>query len=161
MTLFFHPAGLLASPGGVVVALLAWAALAGTAYVDARRGRVPDAPLLVAALAIALAFLWLQPPELLLKRLLLALVCGGAVWAINEIWYYAHKQDALGMGDAKWSMLAVLAFGTMPVMWAWILGAWLALGWMAVLRLRRHKIQRVFFAPFLCVGLAVVKLVVG
>ncbi len=160
MIFAFHPENLLDCPGGVWAALLVWAVLAGTAYVDARSGRVPDVPLLGGALAVGVAILLLQPPQFFLERGLAALTVGGAIWAGNELWYRWRKQDALGMGDAKWSMLAVFAFGVMPVLWAWVGGAWLALGWMAALRLRRRQLQRVFFAPFLCVGLAVVKMVV-
>ncbi|MGB4102200.1 MAG: hypothetical protein WBK91_09895 [Alphaproteobacteria bacterium] len=161
MRFVFQPENLLSSPAGELAALLVWAVLAGTAYVDARRGRVPDLPLLGGALAVSVAMLWVQPPQMLLERGALALAVGGAIWGGNELWYRWRGQDALGMGDAKWSMLAVLAFGMMPVLWAWAIGAWLALGWMAALRLMKRKIRRVYFAPFLCVALAVVKMAEG
>lgn len=161
MSFVLQPVNLLDSPAGTLAALLVWATLAGTAYVDARTGRVPDLPLLVGALVVSTAMLVLQPAQLLLERGALALAVGGAIWGGNELWYRWRGQDALGMGDAKWSMLAVFAFGVMPVLWAWVVGAWLALGWMAALRLMKRKIRRVYFAPFLCIGLAVVKLAVG
>ena len=160
VTFTLHPDGLLDCPGGVWAALLVWAVLVGTAYVDARRGRVPDVPLLGGALGVGVALLFMQPPLFLLERALLALTVGAAIWAGNELWYRWRGQDAVGMGDAKWSMLAVLAFGLAPVLWGWVVGAWLALGWMLALRLGRREIRRVFFAPFLCVGLAVVKVLV-
>ncbi len=157
----FNPLGLASSPGGPWIALLVWAILAGTAYVDARSGRVPNKPLVAGALFVSVCYLFIGPPELLLEQIAWALLCGFVIWAINAIWYSLRKHDALGMGDAKWSMLAALGFGVEPVFWAWVVAAWLALGWIAITRLRRLSIKRVFFAPFLLAGLALVKMLLA
>jgi hypothetical protein len=63
------------------------------------------------------------------------------------------KSDAFGMGDAKWTVLAVSCFGIVAGFLAWALGAWLALGWMGLMRLMKRPIARVYFAPFLFIGL--------
>lgn len=158
MNLDIHPQALWDVPGGLRLALPVWAALAGAAWADMRSGRVPGRLLLAGAGIAAVALLSSMPPLFLLGRLLPALLCGGLIWAVNEIWYRVRQQDALGMGDAQWSMLATLAFGMMPVLWAWAVAAWLGLAWMALLRRRQRTIRRVFFTPFLLAGLVIVKM---
>ena len=70
------------------------------------------------------------------------------------------------MGDAKWTALAIAAFGFKPALWAWVVGAWLGLSWLAlqaVFSLLRRLFdpsaqvrdfyERLHFAPFLFIGL--------
>jgi prepilin signal peptidase PulO-like enzyme (type II secretory pathway) len=83
-----------------------------------------------------------------------ALIAAFIVWAINQLWYRFKKVDAIGMGDAKWTMLAVACFGPGPALFAWGFGACLAVLWMGATRIVRFQIARVYFAPFLFMGLA-------
>lgn len=155
----FDPAGLLSAPGGMWVALAVWAALAASAIVDARTGRIPDAILLAGAGGALTALLVAERFDIFFWQGITALLLGGVLWLLNEVWFRRMRHDAIGMGDVKWSMLAVLGFGLVPVLWSWALAAWLGLGWMGIQRLRRKKLQRVYFAPFLLLGLLLIKLV--
>ncbi|NTU76384.1 MAG: hypothetical protein HGA90_00965 [Alphaproteobacteria bacterium] len=134
--------------------------LAGTALYDAFTGRVPDAPLflglLVTTAAIGLAADW----PLAAERLTLGLGVAIGLWAVNQLYRFFFQRDALGMGDAKWSLLAVTVFGLLPVVYAWVVGAWLALIWLGGAKLARRLRQQdaqdgsyVHFAPFLFLGL--------
>ncbi|MEJ0061921.1 MAG: prepilin peptidase [Alphaproteobacteria bacterium] len=152
------PAHLLTHAASPWLAVFLWAMLGWTAFIDARSGRVPDRLLIAGAAGAALAMAILMPPSFLLARLVAAVICGGIIWALNELWYYFRKRDALGMGDAKWSMLAAFGFGAAPVLWAWVAAAWLGLGLIGVMRLIGRPLKRVHFAPFLLVGLAIAKL---
>ena len=88
-------------------------------------------------------------------NLLIALAAGFAIFLLNEIWFRTTKRDAIGMGDAKWSMIAVQTFGILPSLIAWGIGAVLAIIWMGGARVVKRPIARVHFAPFLFVGLLV------
>jgi prepilin signal peptidase PulO-like enzyme (type II secretory pathway) len=133
--------------------------LAVTSLVDARTGRVPDLPIIVGVMGgigcLAWFFGWLPAGE----RLLYAIAAVLGLKFVNNFYYKLFKQDAFGFGDAKWTGLAVVAFGIVPVLWAWAVGAWLGLMWMA-LRWGCRWIARaqgqagyVHFAPFLLLGL--------
>ena len=76
-----------------------------------------------------------------------------ALWAINELWFQFFAHEAIGMGDAKWTLLAVTCFGIMPVLFAWGFGACIAVLWLGVLFVTKHKSKHVHFAPFLFIGL--------
>jgi prepilin signal peptidase PulO-like enzyme (type II secretory pathway) len=77
------------------------------------------------------------------------------IWIINLLWYKKFHHDALGMGDAKWTMLAVACFGFLPALFAWGMGAIIAVCYMLILRIAQYKLTRVTFAPFLFIGLLV------
>ncbi len=85
----------------------------------------------------------------------LALAIGAAilVWSMNDLWRAVFDNDAIGMGDAKWTALAVCCFDLNPVLAAWGIGAWLALVWIGASWACKYKLQRVYFAPFLFLGL--------
>ncbi len=151
-----------------------WFVLGWSAWVDAWTGRVPDAILrrglgwALFLLALGLfrpypdVFGW--PPTSDLHTTLLAALphifgaaaLYGIVWLLNAVWRLWRGHDALGMGDAKWSAIAALAFGLVPVLWAWALAAWLGLAWLFVVH--RNLRARLYFAPFLFVALLLVKL---
>lgn len=163
---------LLGSAWGLAIPF--WLVLGWSAWVDGWTGRVPNAILRcgvvwgLALLALGLLcpypelFGW--PPDIGLSASLLAALVQligavtlyGAVWLLNAVWRLWRGYDALGMGDAKWSALAALAFGLVPVLWAWALASWLGLLWLLVIR--RNLRARLFFAPFLFVALLAVKL---
>lgn len=136
-----------------------------TAWIDGRTGRVPDRYLLagfVCALAAtilaALHNPHVSPLILTLAPLAAALALGGLIWGINELWYRWRGQDALGLGDAKWSVVAALAFGIIPVLWAWALAAWLGLAWLGLSRWRTAARPHLHFTPFLAAALLLLQL---
>lgn len=134
-------------PGLVLLILIAAAAI------DAIKAYIPDALIFFGLLALtALQGMYVSWP-FAAQHLTTAIIAGFGLWAINQGWYIAFKQDAIGMGDAKWTMLAVASFGLQPAIFAWGFGACLALVWMGCLRFVRYKITRVYFAPFLMLGL--------
>lgn len=133
--------------------LAVYLVLLTTAVWDAWRGIVPNIPLALAALAILTGrFLVLSWEDALTH-----LALGGAawlfLWVFNEVWFQIFKKDAIGMGDAKWTALAVGTFGIVPALFAWFAGAWVAILWIIGSYLFGRRIRKVFFAPFLLVGL--------
>lgn len=123
------------------------------AVIDARTGHVSD-PLVFAGLFFTIAAEGvLVDWPFAGQHLVFALIAGFLLYAINELWYRARKRDAFGMGDAKWTVLAVSCFGSMAGFSAWALGTWLALGWMGAMRLMKRPSMRVHFSPFLFIGL--------
>lgn len=165
-----HP--LLGSAWGL--ALPFWFVLGWSAWIDGWTGRVPNA-ILRRGLGWGLLLLGLGllrpypdffgwPPDAgwratvlaELVHLIGAAALYGLVWLLNGVWRLWRGHDALGMGDAKWSALAALAFGLIPVLWAWALAAWFGLLWLLVVR--RNLRARLYFAPFLFIALLMVKL---
>lgn len=148
------------APGLVILAL------GLTAVFDAFKGRVPDAVVFPGLFLItAVQGFYIHWPAAG-QHLLFGLGAAFVLWLINQLYYNVFRHDALGMGDAKWTALAVAAFGIKPVLWAWVIGAWLGLSWMALkaaFGLLRHfftpsipakdYFERVHFAPFLFLGL--------
>jgi leader peptidase (prepilin peptidase)/N-methyltransferase len=127
--------------------------LAFGAAIDARSKRVPDQIIIVGVALTSVTQGFYVGWHYAGRHLLIAFAAGLTLYIINEIWFRLRKRDALGMGDAKWTMLAVDCFGPLPAFFAWVIGAWLALGWMLLARLAKRKIARVAFAPFLFIGL--------
>jgi prepilin signal peptidase PulO-like enzyme (type II secretory pathway) len=130
--------------------------LAGTAWHDARTGKVPDLPLLMGGLLVALGQYWYGSWQNMLQQVGLGALAALVLWAINEAYYRLKKRDAFGMGDAKWTALGVQAFGVAALGWSWVLGAWLALLWMGLAKIFGHRLGRVYFAPFLAIGLILI-----
>ena len=129
--------------------------LCAAAMVDAFSSTVPDWLVLLGLIAIVMGHgLYVSIPYAL-WHLGMAVAAFLAVWIINELWRHFFKVDAVGMGDAKWSALAVGCFDIVPVAVAWGVGAWLALIWLALLRLAKYEVTRVYFTPFLFLGLLV------
>lgn len=133
--------------------------LAFSSLIDALTGRVPTR-LLVGAFLLALAALayvqgWGQAGE----KLLYAIGSFAVLKLGNELYWRLCGRDAIGMGDAQWTVLAVLTFGLKPVLWAWVFGAWIALLWLGgrwiagFLCARLRGEGYVHFAPFLFFGL--------
>ena len=124
-----------------------------TALVDLFTALVPEGAIFVGLLGVTCAqgfgASWFAAARHLEK----AIAAGMLIWAINYAWHQLFRKDALGMGDAKWTMLAVACFGVVPSIYAWGIGACLALAYILMLRIFRLKISRVTFAPFLLIGL--------
>jgi prepilin signal peptidase PulO-like enzyme (type II secretory pathway) len=128
--------------------------LGSTAVIDARTARVPD-PFIMGGLFCTIAAEGFSVDwPFAGQHLAIAFAFGFLLYLVNELWYRFMKCDAFGMGDAKWTVLAVSCFGPVAGLFAWVIGAWLALGWMAVMHVaRRRPIERIHFAPFLFIGL--------
>lgn len=128
--------------------------LGAAALVDTVSSSVPDPLVFLGLLAVTgTQGVYVSWP-FAAQHLALALASALVVWAINQIWYRLLKADAIGMGDAKWTMLAVACFDPLPVLFAWGFGACLAVVWMGIAWMGRYQITRVYFAPFLFIGLA-------
>jgi len=134
----------------IVLSLLGCAAL-----VDAFTSTVPDPLIFFGMLAVIATQGIYVGWEFAGWHLALAIMAALVVWAMNELWRAAFDNEAIGMGDAKWTMLAMACFEISPVMGAWGIGAWLALIWIGMARLFRYKMKQVYFAPFLFLGLIV------
>jgi prepilin signal peptidase PulO-like enzyme (type II secretory pathway) len=135
------------------VGLLTLFILGLAATIDAFTATIPDTLMFFGLLAVVILQGSYVSWPFASMHLSMAIAAGLAVWAINQAWYLFFKQDALGMGDAKWSMLAVALFDLKPVLVAWGLGACLAVIWLMAAQLVRYQTTRVHFAPFLFVGL--------
>ncbi len=120
---------------------------------DARSGHIPDSIIAFGMILLIAAQGYYVSVIFAVMHLLLGLGLALLLWAINKAWYMWRRHDALGMGDAKWTMVAATCFGIGPAAFAWFVGAWLALLWIGLCRLFAHKITRVHFAPFLFLGL--------
>lgn len=127
--------------------------LGAAAVIDARTGRVPDPLIFLGLLVTTAARGFVSDWQTAANYLMLALASGIVIWGVNQAWYMITKRDAIGMGDGKWTMLAVDVFGIGPALGAWFAGAWIALIWMALAWIARRKITRVYLAPFLFAGL--------
>lgn len=129
--------------------------LGAVAIVDLFKGIIPDAPMFFAVIGVVAAEGIYKDWPFSAHQLTWGIVAALIVWGINELWFRAFKHDALGMGDAKWSLLAVTCFGGLPVLFAWGVGAVLGCVWMGVLKIFRRSTAHVHFAPFLFVGLII------
>ena len=134
--------------GAAVLGLLGVAAM-----IDLFKGIIPDALIFFGIVGLIPAQgeyrTWPHAAHQLTWGILAAVI----IWGINELWYRTFKQDALGLGDAKWSLLAVACFGGLPVLFAWGVGAILGTVWIGAQKLIRRPAAHVHFAPFLFVGL--------
>ena len=135
-------------------AWFAVAALLFTAVYDARTGLVPPVPLALAALALMMSLIDGGATRAASAPFCALLIYIG-VWAVNELHYHFMGHDALGLGDAHWSLVAALAYGPIPVLIAWGIGAWLALGWLGLRRTLGRPVTHVYFVPFILIGLLV------
>ena len=133
--------------------LVALILLGAAAAIDARTARIPDPFILIGLLITTATQGFLVDWSIAGEHLAVGLVSGMLLYMINEVWYRLKKHDAFGMGDAKWTVLAVTCFEVLPALFAWVIGACLALGWMGVMRINKKPITHVHFSPFLFVGL--------
>jgi prepilin signal peptidase PulO-like enzyme (type II secretory pathway) len=134
-------------PFGIAMILFA------TAAWDARTGIVPNIPLLLGAIAIIAGRFMAKGIPDAITHLALGFGTWVVLWALNEAWFHFFKKDAIGMGDAKWTALAATTFGIVPAGLAWIFGSWVSIVWIGFCYLIGRRIKKVYFAPFLFVGL--------
>jgi prepilin signal peptidase PulO-like enzyme (type II secretory pathway) len=127
--------------------------LATAAIVDIFTALVPDILIIVGLLLVTGMQGFFASWDIAAYHLGQAVAAGFLIWAANAAWYRLFRRDALGMGDAKWTMLAVDCFGVMPALFAWGLGSILATLFIAAAWLARRKTARVTFIPFLFIGL--------
>lgn len=131
------------------------ALLALAAIWDAKTGLVPDVILAPACVLSLIGLILRGDPVAAAEAVGWSVLALGIVWITNEIWFRLFHRDALGMGDAKWTAVAVLAAGPFPAAVAWMLGSWLALFWIGGAWVLRRRLAVVHFAPFLLIGLFV------
>ena len=137
------------------VAVLAILALSSSAVVDLVKGIVPDPIIFFGMIGIVAARgIFTTWPDAA-HQMTWGLLAAAIVWGVNEFWNRSFKHDALGLGDAKWTMLAVTCFGALPVLFAWGLGAFMGSVWILSQKIARRKSIYVHFAPFLFAGLLV------
>jgi prepilin signal peptidase PulO-like enzyme (type II secretory pathway) len=144
---------LLSGPYAPWLPLFVLMILLGTAIWDARTGIVPNIPLLIGTVAIIAGWYFESGWREALTYLCMGLGACAIIWVINEIWYRLFKKDAIGMGDAKWTGLAVATFGVFPGAAAWLAGSWVSILWIGFCYLIGKRIRKVYFAPFLFCGL--------
>lgn len=135
------------------VAALVLLVLGAGAAVDCFKAIVPDSLIFFGMVGLVAAQGMYVAWPFAAHQMTWGLIAAAIIWGVNELWYRAFKHDALGFGDAKWSMLAVTGFGGLPVLFAWGVGAVLGTLWIGALKLFRRPTAHVHFAPFLFVGL--------
>jgi prepilin signal peptidase PulO-like enzyme (type II secretory pathway) len=137
------------------VAALVLLALGVAAGIDSYKAIVPDPLILFPTIGLVGAMGVYKDWPFSAHQLTWGIIAAVIIWGINELWYRYFKQDALGLGDAKWSLLAVTCFGAGPVLIAWGIGAIIGSLWIGTLKVLRKPITHVHFAPFLFIGLLV------
>ena len=135
------------------LALAVLALLGIAALIDAFKGRIPDAIIFFGLVLTTGAQGALVDWPFAADHLMMGLGAGIFFWTVNQLWYRLKQHDAIGMGDAKWTMLAVAAFGILPAIYAWGLGAILGLLWLGAAQFAKKRARHVHFAPFLFAGL--------
>ena len=128
-------------------------ALGAAAAIDAVKGLIPDWIIFWGLFIVTATLGFVADWDTSAYHLRLAVAVGIGLWFVNQLWRKKFRRDAIGMGDAKWTMLAVDCFGFYPAVFAWVAGACLALIWLLGARLTRRKIRHVHFGPFLFTGL--------
>ncbi len=126
-----------------------------SAMIDALTGTIPDWLIFMGLASVVVTQGVIMDWPFAAAHLRLAIAAGIALWFLNSLWRRIFKGDAYGMGDAKWTMLAVSCFGLPPALFAWGAAACLAVVWMGGARLARYKVDNVYFGPFLFIGLLV------
>lgn len=150
---FFAHSMLDMPPEAWWVAVIALLVLGASAGVDLVKGIVPDPMIFFGMIGIVAAKgIYVNWP-FSAHQMTWGLIAAAIIWGVNELWFRIFKHDALGLGDAKWSMLAVTCFGPFAVLFAWGIGALLGSFWIGVQKLARRPKVYVHFAPFLFVGL--------
>lgn len=129
------------------------------ALVDAFTGRVPNSLVLIGVSSVIFLSASYEGWTRAGGRLFVAFLAFTLLKTINRVYISLCRRDAFGMGDAKWTALAAMAFGLPNVFWAWVIGAWLGLVWMLLRRLVGYVFPLfrsygyIHFAPFLFAGL--------
>ena len=127
--------------------------LAVAAVIDACMGIVPDILVFLGMFIVIAVEAFFGAWNNAAYHLGAAIVFALLIWVVNHIWYLITHRDALGMGDAKWTMVAVMCFGVVASVCAWGMWAILAVLFMGAMRLTKTRIELVTFAPFLFIGL--------
>lgn len=131
-----------------------------SATIDALTGTIPDWIIFFGLAAVLVTQGLLMDWPFAAEHLRLAILVGFGLWLLNALWRRAVRGDAFGMGDAKWTMLAVACFGFAPALFAWGTAACLAVSWMGLTHVLQRKTkssqtQTVYFGPFLFIGLLI------
>jgi prepilin signal peptidase PulO-like enzyme (type II secretory pathway) len=137
------------------VAAIALVVLGTAAAIDLFKGIVPDPLIFFGMIGIVAAKGMYVEWPFAAHQMTWGILAAAIIWGINELWHRLFKHDALGLGDAKWSMLAVTCFGALPVLFAWGIGAILGSIWIVLQKIARRKNPYLHFAPFLFMGLII------
>lgn len=129
--------------------------LALAATIDAFTTVIPDVLIFLGLVAVTSVQGFFVSWDIAALYLREAIGAGLAIWFINFAWHWKFGYDALGMGDAKWTMLAAACFGIAPAVYAWGIGSVLATILILTLRLFKYRVAAVTFSPFLFIGLGV------
>jgi prepilin signal peptidase PulO-like enzyme (type II secretory pathway) len=129
--------------------------LALAATIDAFTEVIPEILIFLGLFAITAVQGVIVSWEIAAHHLQQAIVMGVLIWGINFAWFQKFHYDALGMGDAKWTMLATACFGIDSVVIAWGIGSVLATIFIGLFRLFKYRVTKVTFSPFLFIGLSV------
>ena len=127
--------------------------LLALAIIDARSHRVPDAIVLAGLAGVRSVLAIFGSIPFAAAHLFKAVVAAFVIFAVNQLWFTVFKHDALGMGDAKWTGLAVSVFGFLPLIYAWGIGAVTASLSIGLHSIMRRPIRRLAFVPYLFIGL--------
>jgi leader peptidase (prepilin peptidase)/N-methyltransferase len=125
------------------------------AWIDAATFRLPDVltlPLILTGLAEALVL----APEDVTDRAVAAAVAATALYGLAFLYRRLRGREGLGLGDAKLLAAGGAWVGVGALPWVLVAGAVLALGYVALLRLRGMAVTgttRVPFGPFLAMGI--------
>ena len=129
--------------------------LALAATVDAFTTTIPDPLIFLGLFAITLMQGLSASWDVAAHHLTQAIAAGLLIWGVNFAWVKKFETDAIGMGDSKWTMLAVACFGITPAVLAWGIGSVLATIFIGLFRLFKVQLTKVTFSPFLFIGLGV------
>ena len=121
---------------------------------DVRQFIIPDGPIVAIALIAASARLaqhheiW---PEELFVVLVDAILSGGALLAVREVYYLLRGHDGLGFGDVKLAAAGGILVGTGDFAWAIMAASMtgLALAFCAIMSGRRHQAAKLPFGALL------------
>lgn len=140
----------------VILALLGLMAL-----IDARTGRIPDVPLGLGFLFAVGVSAWHETWWGAGWRVGIAVAAFILLKLFNDLFLHLWRRDAFGMGDVKWTAVAIIPFGLTNLLFAWVLAAWLGLIWLALRYVagfiwpHLRSEGYIHFAPFLFIALVV------
>ena len=110
----------------MVLALFVFVMVIWIAGQDLATMTIPDGPLIAIALvgaAVRVAQSADEPAMVALSAILDALLCGGALLAVREVFFRLRGIDGLGFGDVKLAAASAVLIGTTAFFWALFLAS--------------------------------------
>jgi leader peptidase (prepilin peptidase)/N-methyltransferase len=141
----------LAVPASIalVIGMVGW-----IAWRDIADFIIPDGPLVCIGLlgaALRLAWSWDGVGPEALSIITDATLCGGALWAVREIYFRLRGVDGVGFGDVKLAAVAGILVGMLGFAWSIFVasGVGLVIA-LAVMRINpEHRLDRLPFGALL------------